>query len=178
MLRHLRTPDLFTLLSLSVAITSIYFSLERHKAAALYVLPLCVVLDGVDGFVARLMRRSGVFGHTLDSLVDIIAFGITLVVYWIAVSERTIFDLIVVGVFLAAIVVREAGLNATVETKANYGLPNTMNGILFPVCFWLGWEQVFPILFLISAILMLMPIRIPKPRIAIDENNSWRMYFG
>lgn len=70
-------PNLFTTASLFSGFLGIIWAIEgQFLFCALAILVSCV-LDGMDGMVARLTRSSSDFGVQLDSLADLVAFGVT-----------------------------------------------------------------------------------------------------
>ncbi len=78
-------PNLFTTASLFSGFLGIIWAVEgRFDYCALAILVSCV-LDGLDGMVARLTSSSSEFGVQLDSLADLVAFGVTpaiMVYFW------------------------------------------------------------------------------------------------
>lgn len=69
-------PNLFTTASLFSGFLGIIWAVEgRYEYCALAILVSCV-LDGLDGMVARLTRSTSEFGVQLDSLADLVAFGV------------------------------------------------------------------------------------------------------
>lgn len=69
-------PNLFTTASLFSGFLGIIWAVEgRFEYCALAILVSCV-LDGLDGMVARLTRSTSEFGVQLDSLADLVAFGV------------------------------------------------------------------------------------------------------
>lgn len=70
-------PNLFTMASLFSGFLGIIWAVEgRFEYCALAILVSCI-LDGLDGMVARLTRSASEFGVQLDSLADLVAFGVT-----------------------------------------------------------------------------------------------------
>ena len=68
-------PNLFTLGNLYSGFLSIgYASLGYYKSAAILVL-IGMMLDSLDGRVARLLRVDSQMGKELDSLADVVTFG-------------------------------------------------------------------------------------------------------
>jgi CDP-diacylglycerol--serine O-phosphatidyltransferase len=77
MKRHL--PNLLTLGNLSCGVAAIYLLLtapDKHGYIAVALVLLAALLDFLDGFVARWLRVSGELGKQLDSLADMVTFGI------------------------------------------------------------------------------------------------------
>lgn len=169
MLQQVRTPDVFTLVSLAAAVLSISRSIEGEYQLAFALLPVAAVLDGVDGFVARLTKRQGDFGKALDSLVDFIAFGLTLSVFWLASSSRTGLDIAVVLLFSAAHSLRLAALIVKQPEEPNKGLPDLVVAMLFTLAYFLNLSQMFPLMFVAGAALMVLPFRFPKPRVIVAD---------
>lgn len=73
--RHITMADIFTMLNAIAGLVGVVAAAlgEFHIAAA--IIPLCVVLDGVDGVAARLWG-GGPLGPFLDTLADLLSFGI------------------------------------------------------------------------------------------------------
>lgn len=70
-------PNLVTLTSLCIALTSIRFAIKGDFFIASALLLFAGFMDGVDGRLARFLNSSSDFGAQLDSLVDFVNFGIT-----------------------------------------------------------------------------------------------------
>lgn len=68
--------NLITSSNLLCGVCSIIFSLSGRLDWAVYVLALAALLDFLDGFVARLTNASGLLGKQLDSLADLVSFGV------------------------------------------------------------------------------------------------------
>lgn len=69
-------PNLVTLLALSAGLTSLRYGLRGEFEQAVLALFLAAILDGLDGRVARKLRSSSKFGAELDSLSDVVSFGV------------------------------------------------------------------------------------------------------
>jgi len=68
--------NVVTTLALSAGMTAIRFALEdRYELAVVFVIA-AGILDGLDGAIARLLKSASRFGAELDSLSDVIAFGV------------------------------------------------------------------------------------------------------
>lgn len=70
-------PNLITVGALSVGLTAIRFAFEGEWKLAVGAMLLAAVLDALDGRMARLLKSASDFGAELDSLSDVIAFGVT-----------------------------------------------------------------------------------------------------
>lgn len=69
-------PNLITLLALCSGVTAIRLGIEGRYQLAVAAVMLAVVLDAVDGRLARLLKGTSRFGAELDSLADFINFGV------------------------------------------------------------------------------------------------------
>lgn len=69
-------PNLVTLTSLCIALTSIRYSVQGNFYMASACLLFAGFMDGVDGRLARFLNSSSDFGAQLDSLVDFVNFGV------------------------------------------------------------------------------------------------------
>lgn len=74
MKRHL--PNLITLLNLACGTTAIVLSLEGQWRVAVYLLLAAAVFDFLDGFTARMLKAYSKTGKQLDSLADMVTFGV------------------------------------------------------------------------------------------------------
>lgn len=74
MKRHL--PNLITLLNLGCGTAAIVLTLEDHWRWGVYLVLVASVLDFLDGFAARLLKAQSMMGKQLDSLADMVTFGV------------------------------------------------------------------------------------------------------
>jgi CDP-diacylglycerol--serine O-phosphatidyltransferase len=157
--------------------------------AAMALLPAALLFDFADGRVARWRRRSSTLGADLDSLADVISFGMAPAALGFAMGLRGALDVAVLLYFVACGISRLARFNATSVAladdsgKVKYfeGTPiptSVMIVLLFAVLYaqdrigenlWLGtWTvgglQLHPlaIVYAISGSAMISTIRVPK----------------
>jgi len=85
-----------------------------------FVLPVfSFVFDSLDGYVARLNRRQSVLGADLDSLADIVSFGVAPAVLGYTLGLRGLWDTIFLSYFVCCGISRLARFNVTAETLKN-----------------------------------------------------------
>ena len=70
-------PNILTTLALCAGLTAIRYAVQDRWEQAVTAILVAAVLDGLDGRVARLLRGSSKFGAELDSLADIVSFGVS-----------------------------------------------------------------------------------------------------
>ena len=69
-------PNIFTLLNLTFGVLSLLYAVHQdYLAAAIFIL-VAALLDGVDGRIARRLHVSSELGKQLDSLSDLVSFGV------------------------------------------------------------------------------------------------------
>lgn len=200
MLRSYTWADLLTILNAACGTISIFLCLDyiatdnrRFFWAAFFLLPAALVFDVLDGYVARLdKRRQSVLGADLDSLADIISFGVAPAVLGFTLGMRGGWDMVILTFFVVCGVSRLARFNATTEAltdsetgKVKYfeGTPIPTSVVLVLVLglaqylghvddrLWLGVYQVGPallhpltLMFAASGSAMISAtLRIPKP---------------
>lgn len=78
-------PNLVTLFALSSGVTSIRFAMEGRFQWAVFAILMAAVFDALDGRVARMLKGTSDFGAELDSLSDVVCFGVApglLMYFW------------------------------------------------------------------------------------------------
>ena len=103
-------PNAITVLALCMGLSAVRFALDDRWEAALTFIVIAGVLDGFDGRIARILNGETRFGAELDSLSDVIAFGVSpgLVVYLWALQDVPRYGWIFALAFAAACALRLA----------------------------------------------------------------------
>src|SRR5690606_26151264 len=87
-LKHL--PNFITLCKLFCGCIGIVVVLEGHVTYAAYLIWLAALLDFLDGFVARLLHAYSPIGKELDSLADMVTFGVLpSIIMFVLLQEKT-----------------------------------------------------------------------------------------
>lgn len=154
--------DLVTILNLVSGFLAIYSSAKGYFFQACYFILFGVLFDFLDGRVARHLNQTSEIGKHLDSLADIVSFGIAPAVLLSAALDSRLL-VFVSAIFVSCGTYRLARFNVQKE-KGFFGMPITVNGVLFPVLFLIGLRvwYVYAALLLFSACLMVSKIRINK----------------
>ena len=128
-------PNALTLLGLCSGATAIWFALGGDWKAGVAAIVCAAVFDALDGRLARLFGVAGAFGAQLDSLADLVSFGIApgvLVYMWTlfhAQGAGWAFALI----FCAASAIRLARFNVeSAEQEPSAPLPSHFTGLPTP----------------------------------------------
>jgi len=69
-------PNFVTLLGLCLGITSIRYAFDDKWAITAALIIIAAFMDGIDGSLARILNATSIFGAQLDSLADVISFGV------------------------------------------------------------------------------------------------------
>lgn len=93
----------------------------RHVLIACALIVLAFVFDVFDGNVARWRQKSSTMGRELDSLADVISFGVAPAVIAYGIGMNGLWDRVVLLYFVACGVSRLARYNVTAETLAGGG---------------------------------------------------------
>jgi len=125
--------NLLTSASLLLGFASLLFSLRRDFTFACWAVIIAVLLDGLDGQVARKSPIASPFGKELDSLVDVASFGIAPAIlgYMFIYRDFYFYAAAALFLYLFSSVVRLAKYNITPKAELVnyfYGLPTTASG--------------------------------------------------
>lgn len=125
LLRTFVLADLLTLGNAGCGMASVLLAMqyvatgERSMLAyAMGVLPIALVLDVLDGHVARARHASSPLGADLDSLADVVSFGVAPAAVGFALGLRGLFDAILLVYFVGCGISRLARFNVTSEQLA------------------------------------------------------------
>jgi CDP-diacylglycerol--serine O-phosphatidyltransferase len=199
MIRSYTPADVLTIANASCGTIAVFLCLDymafgdaRRLWIAIALLPLALVCDVLDGYVARLSpRRQSVLGADLDSLADVISFGVAPAVLGFTLGLRGGWDMIVLTFFVVCGVSRLARFNATASalTNRDTGKVKYFEGTPIPtsivivglmaLALWLGrvegalWFGVYRLgpmtwhplvlVYALSGSAMISTVRIPKP---------------
>src|SRR6187549_2428224 len=127
MIRSYTPADALTIGNAACGTIAIFLCLDYIAAdnrqflwTAFFLLPLALVCDVLDGYVARLdRRRQSTLGADLDSLADVISFGVAPAVLGFTLGMRGGWDMVVLTYFVVCGVSRLARFNVTASTLAD-----------------------------------------------------------
>jgi CDP-diacylglycerol---serine O-phosphatidyltransferase len=196
MIRDFHLADWFTLGNAACGVGALFSVMSflelgdvRHIYFACALVPAALVFDVLDGRIARWRQRSSAMGRELDSLADVISFGVAPAAIAYGCGMHGFWDRIALVFFVACGVSRLARYNVTAETlaagsdKVPYfeGTPIPTSVLLVAVLaaaawqgaigdwLWFGgfeiaglWLHPLVLMFVVSGSLMVSRIRIPK----------------
>lgn len=172
---------ILTYLSLVFAMLGIHLSFNGLYQWAFLCLIMCGICDTFDGMVARSKTNRSEeeknFGIQIDSLCDLVAFGVFPSILGYNVGLRSYGWLAIEIFYCLAAVIRLAYFNVKEETrqketseKRKYyqGLPVTMASCLLPLAYCLryvifGLDYIYGTIMFIMGILFILDFKVPKP---------------
>lgn len=197
MIREFHLADWFTLANAVCGVGALFSAMSfietsgvRHLQYACALVLAALVFDVLDGRIARWRQKSSVLGRELDSLADVISFGVAPALIAYACGMQGLFDRIVLAYFVACGVSRLARYNVTAEAlsegtgKVKYfeGTPIPTSILLVAMMSLAAWagalrDQLWfgqitlggfvlhplVLLFALSGSLMISRLRVPKP---------------
>ena len=139
-------PNLFTTASLFAGFYSIVQAMNGrydHAAIAIFV---ALILDGLDGRVARMTSTESAFGSEYDSLSDMVSFGVApaLVIYVWALQPLGKLGWIVSFIYCTCAAVRLARFNVKLDIdnkKYFSGLPSPAAATLLASFIWISFDN-------------------------------------
>jgi CDP-diacylglycerol---serine O-phosphatidyltransferase len=197
MLRNYQPADLITLANGAAGMAAVFATMSYLISPdhwriylALSLLPIALIFDIADGKVARRQHEQSLFGQELDSLADIVSFGVAPAVLAYALGMRGAIDAIILIYFVACGISRLARYNVTAGQLADAAgkvkyfegtpIPSTLIIVgLLALCYFFGriednlplgvieianlnWHP-FSLIFFISGCAMISKtLRIPK----------------
>lgn len=161
--------NFITLLNIVFGSTSLIYTMNKdYKMAAIFIL-LAVIMDGLDGRVARRLQTSSDMGKELDSICDIVSFGVApaLLIYsQVLFSHFNSLGLACALIFIVCGAYRLARFNVLNISGYFVGVPITIAGCLLALgSLVIAYLPPIVILLIVLALsfLMISNIRIPKP---------------
>jgi CDP-diacylglycerol---serine O-phosphatidyltransferase len=145
MIKHI--PNALTSLNLAAGMVGILFVLDGQIEYGAYMIFLAAVFDFLDGFVARMLKVSGELGKQLDSLADMVTFGVLPAFILFSMIESNTENLylpyaaFLIGIFSA---LRLAKFNIDERQSDRFiGVPTPANALLISTLPFLAEKSSF-----------------------------------
>tara|TARA_B100000579_G_C22754678_1_gene815806 strand:+ start:278 stop:1087 length:810 start_codon:yes stop_codon:yes gene_type:complete len=168
-------PNAITLIGICIGLTSIKFSLDGKFSLAVIAILFAGLMDGLDGRIARLIRGTSKMGKELDSLGDVISFGVApafIMFFWnLQYLEKLGWFVCLIYVVCVALRLARFNINSEEEPswKDNFfeGIPSPAGGILVlmplilsfsgfgEIFFSVNYELIVPLNFIIISIFLI-----------------------
>ena len=166
-------PNMLTLIGVCIGLTSIRFALDGRYEFAIIAIIIAAVIDGLDGRIARLIKGTSKVGKELDSLTDMISFGVApaFIMYFWKLNELGRFGWLVCLIYVICVALRLARFNVNTGSEPSWrdnffeGVPSPAGGILVltPLIFSMSSIELFkidyaiivPIFFIVTSFLLI-----------------------
>ncbi len=189
-------PNIFTLIGVCIGLSSIKFAFDSKFELSIIAVIVAAVIDGLDGRIARLIKGTSKVGKELDSLTDVISFGVApaFIMYFWTLSEIGRLGWLISLIYVVCVALRLARFNVSSGGEPSWrdnffeGIPSPAGGVLVltPLIysfselqlFNLNYNVVSPILFILISILLISKIpTYSLKRIAVPRSASIFLLF-
>ena len=131
-------PNMLTLIGVCIGLTSIRFALDGKFEFAVIAIIFAALIDGLDGRIARLIKGTSKVGKELDSLTDMISFGVApaFIMYFWKLNTLGRFGWLVCLIYVICVALRLARFNVNSNQEPSWrdnffeGVPSPAGGIL------------------------------------------------
>ena len=131
-------PNMLTLIGVCIGLTSIRFALDGKFEFAIIAIIFAALIDGLDGRIARLIKATSKVGKELDSLTDMISFGVApaFIMYFWKLNTLGRFGWLVCLIYVICVALRLARFNINSNQEPSWrdnffeGVPSPAGGIL------------------------------------------------
>ena len=131
-------PNMLTLIGVCIGLTSIRFALDGKFEFAIIAIIFAALIDGLDGRIARLIKGTSKVGKELDSLTDMISFGVApaFIMYFWKLNTLGRFGWLLCLIYVICVALRLARFNINSNQEPSWkdnffeGVPSPAGGIL------------------------------------------------
>ena len=166
-------PNMLTLFGVCIGLTSIRFALDGRFELAIIAIIFAALIDGLDGRIARLIKGTSKVGKELDSLTDMISFGVApaFIMFFWKLNTLGRFGWLLCLVYVICVALRLARFNINSNQEPSWrdnffeGVPSPAGGILVltPLIislsgfelFQLNYELIVPTFFIMTSLLLI-----------------------
>ena len=169
-------PNILTLIGVCIGLSSIKFALDSKYEIAVIAIIFAALIDGLDGRIARLIKGTSKVGKELDSLTDVISFGVApaFIMYFWSLNNLGKFGWLLCLIYVVCVVLRLARFNVHSNEEASWkdnffeGVPSPAGGILvlMPLIYSLSelkflninYNFVVPVFFISVSLLLISKV--------------------
>ena len=179
------------MIGVCVGLSSINFALNQRYEIAIIAILFAAIIDGLDGRIARLIRGTSKVGKELDSLTDVISFGVApaFIMYFWTLNTLGKIGWLLSLIYVVCVALRLARFNISsggeVSWKDNFfqGVPSPAGGILVltPLVnlFSINFEILTPYIFILVSILLISKVpTYSMKKIVVPRSTTVFLLFG
>ena len=190
-------PNALTLIGVCIGLSSIKFALDSKFELSVIAIIFAALFDALDGRVARLIKGTSKVGKELDSLTDVISFGVApaFIMYFWNLNNLGKFGWLLCLIYVVCVALRLARFNINSNAEPSWrdnffeGVPSPAGGILvlMPLMFSLSGLNIFnvnynfivPTFFIITSFLLISKLpTYSLKRIVIPRTMTIFLLFG
>ena len=131
-------PNAITLIGVCIGLSSIKFALDGKFTLAVIAILFAGLMDALDGRIARLIKGTSKMGKELDSLGDVISFGVApaFIMYFWSLNNLGKFGWLLTMIYVVRVALRLARFNVSSNSESSWrdnyfeGVPSPAGGIL------------------------------------------------
>ena len=131
-------PNMLTLMGVCIGLSSIRFALDGKFEIAIIAIIFAALIDGLDGRIARLIKGTSKVGKELDSLTDVISFGVApaFIMYFWKLNTLGRFGWLLCLIYVICVALRLARFNVNSNQEPSWkdnffeGVPSPAGAIL------------------------------------------------
>lgn len=141
-MKHL--PNAMTCGNLLCGSVAIVLAMQGHLATASWLMILAAILDFGDGFVARWLNVTGPFGKELDSLADMVTFGLLPAILVFQLCQQMAWGDAAYAAFLIVVLSALRLAKFNIDTRQSFGfigVPTPANGLMIASFPLMGYYQ-------------------------------------
>ena len=144
-------PNALTVFGVCLGLSSIKFAIDLNYSMAVIAIAFAAILDTLDGRVARLVKGTSKVGKELDSLTDVISFGVApgFIMYFWVLNEIGKFGWMLVLIYAVCCALRLARFNLTTIEENETWKINFFEGVPSPAA---GGLILLPLILNLSAL--------------------------
>ena len=161
-------PNALTILGVCLGLSSIKFALDYNYEMAVITIGLAAILDTLDGRVARLVKATSKVGKELDSLTDVISFGVApaFIMYFWSLNNLGKIGWLICLIYVVCVALRLARFNVNSNEEPSWkdnffqGVPSPSGGILvlMPLIYSLSELELFNVNYELSVPILFISI--------------------
>jgi len=127
-------PNTLTIIGVCVGLSSIKFAMDQNYGLSIIALLISGILDTLDGRIARLIKGTSKVGKELDSLTDVVSFGVApaFIMYFWTLNELGKLGWLIVLVYVVCCALRLARFNITTYSDDTLWKQNFFEGVPSP----------------------------------------------
>ena len=190
-------PNTLTLIGVCIGLSSIKFALDAKFELSIIAIVFAALIDGLDGRIARLIKATSKVGKELDSLTDVISFGVApaFIMYFWSLNNLGKIGWLICLIYVVCVALRLARFNVNSNEESSWkdnffqGVPSPSGGILvlMPLIYSLSelkflninYNFIVPVFFILVSLLLISKVpTYSLKKIVVPRTTTIFLLFG